>query len=81
MLPMTWRMVDKWLGCWAFCHDVGFVFKFGSNGSNFDVSTSFLVCGVVCAKGVRDGVGSDIPVAYVGWLGLEWWRDMVLKNE
>ena len=45
---------------------MGFVFKFGSNWTNFDVSTPFLM-GMVqcpCAKGVRDGVGSDIPVAY-----------------
>ena len=58
MLPMNWRMVDKWLGYWVFCFGVvGFVFKFGSNWSTFDVSTSILVCG--------GGVGSDIPVAYV----------------
>ena len=68
MLPMNWGMVDKWLGYWVFCLGVvGFVFKFGSNWSTFDVSTSILA-GMVscpCAKHVRDGVGSDIPVAYV----------------
>ena len=58
---MNWRMADKQLGCWIFCHGVvGFVFKFGSNWTNFDVYTLFLMGrgGVVCAKGVRDGVGS-----------------------
>ena len=42
---MNWRMIDKCLGCWVFSRDVGFVFKFGRNWLNFDVSTSFLVCG------------------------------------
>ena len=46
MLPINWRMVDKWLGYWVFCLGVvGFVFKFSSNWSTFDVSTSILVCG------------------------------------
>ena len=44
ILPMNWRMADKQLGCWIFCHGVvGFVFKFGSNWTNFDVSTPFLM--------------------------------------
>ena len=43
---MNWGMVDKCLGCWVFSRDVvGFIFKFGRNWSNFDISTSFLVCG------------------------------------
>ena len=66
-------MVDKQLGCWIICHGVvGFVFKFGSNWTNFDVSAPFLMGrgGVVSAKGVRDGVGPDIPVAYVSARGL-----------
>ena len=53
MLPMNWRMVDKCLGCWVVSRGVvGFVFKFGRNWSNFDVSTSFLVCegGVVSVR-------------------------------
>ena len=37
--PMNWRTVDKHLGCWILRHGVvGFVFKFGSNWTNFDVS-------------------------------------------
>ena len=44
ILPMDWGTVDKQLGCWVFCHGVvGFVFKFGSNWTNFDVSTPFLM--------------------------------------
>ena len=41
---MNWRVADKQLGCWIFCHGVvGFVFKFGSNWMNFDVFTPFLM--------------------------------------
>ena len=63
---MNWRAVDKRFGCWIFCHGfVGFVFKFGSNWTNFDVSTPFLM-GRGGAVFVRERcVGSDIPVAYV----------------
>ena len=43
---MNWRMVDKWSGYWVFrCGVVGFVFRFGSNWSTLDVSTSISVCG------------------------------------
>ena len=39
VLPIGWRIVDEWLGYWVFCRGVvGFVFKFGSNWSTFDVS-------------------------------------------
>ena len=44
ILPINWTTVDKHLGCWILRHSVvGFVFKFGSNGTNFDVSTPFLM--------------------------------------
>ena len=37
-------MVDKKLGCWIICHGVvGFVFKFCSNWTNFDVSALLLM--------------------------------------
>ena len=46
ILPMNWKTVDKRLGCRIFYHGVvGFVFKFGSNWTNFDVSTPFLMQG------------------------------------
>ena len=42
--PVNQWMVDKQLGCWIFYRGVvGFVFKFGSNWTNFDVSTPFFV--------------------------------------
>ena len=44
ILPMDWRTVDKRLDYWIFCHGVvGFVFKFGSNWTIFDVSAPFLI--------------------------------------
>ena len=44
ILPMNRRMVDKQLGCCIFCRGVvGFVFKFCSNWTNFDLSTPFLM--------------------------------------
>ena len=44
ILPINWRTGGKQLGCWIFCHGVmGFVFKFGSDWTNFDVSTPFLM--------------------------------------
>ena len=65
---MNWRTVDKRSGCWIFCHGVvGFVF---SNGTNFDVSTPFLM-GRGGAVSVRERCPrwsrSDIPVAYVAY--------------
>lgn len=56
MLLMDWRMVI------SFGRDVSHVFNIGRNWTNFDVSTPHLV---LCASGVRDGVGSDMLVVYV----------------
>ena len=49
---------NTWSGGRIFCHDVSFVFNFGSNWTDFNVSTP-------CSVSVRDWVGSDIPVACV----------------
>ena len=61
---MNWRVADKQLGCWIFCHGVmGFVFKFGGNWTNFDISTPFLVCGGGAVRKVSEMVAGPTSLS------------------